>query len=127
MRRGHSVMSMFLAFVWAFLIVCSDDVLVYADFDCQESIALSSVILDGEDVWSESSTDFVLQDSGLLRIRLRSNNLHSRTRLFQLAMLTQGCSLQLTQCKKYIVPLEIEQYSNEKVIMNYLHRQDGDK
>ena len=58
MRRGHSVMSMFLAFVWAFLIVCSDDMLVYADFHCQESIALSSVILDGEDVWSESSTDY---------------------------------------------------------------------
>lgn len=127
MRRCHSILSMFLAFVWAFMIVCSDDVLVYADVDCQNSVSLSSVIVDGTEVWSESNTDFVLQDTNTLRSRMCNRNHPSRIRMMCFAVKAERCELQLVQCRKYIFPLEIDQYLNEKIIMNYLHRQDGDK
>ena len=127
MQRWNSIVSMLMAFVWAILVVCSDDVVVYADCDDKESISLSSVILDGSDVLGEANTDFVLQDSNALRSRLRSNSCQSRTKIVPSVMSAQRCGLQFIQCRKYILPLEIAQYLNEKIIMNYLHRQDGDK
>ena len=127
MRRGNSIISMLMAFVWAILIICSDDVLVYADYDCQKSATLSSVILDGTDVWAEADTEFVLQDSNSLRNRLRSSNYQSRERTVQSELFAQRYGLQFIQCRKYIWPFEIERCLNEKIIMNYLHRQDGDK
>ncbi len=127
MQRWNSIVSMLMAFVWAILIVCSDDVLVYADYDCQESISLSSMILDGADVLGEANTDFVLQDSNALRSRLRSNSCQSRSRMMQFGIQAEHSWLQFIQCRKYSWPLENELYLNEKIIMNYLHRQDGDK
>ncbi len=127
MRRCHSLFTILLAFVWAFVIVCSDDVMVYADYDGQDSILLSSMILDGTEVWSESNTDFVLHNANSFRNTIRNRKEHSRIKPVASEMIEERCALQLIQCRKYIYSLEVDQYLNEKVIMNYLHRQDGDK
>ena len=127
MHRCNSMIAILTMFVWAILIVCSDDVLVYAAHDYQECVSLSSVIREGSDLWAETNTDFVLKDLNSLRLRLRSNNCQSRIRTIQSGILIEPCLLQFIQWKRYIWPLEIDPYVNEKIIMNYLHRQDGDK
>ncbi len=127
MRKMDSIIAIMTAFLWAILLVCSDDVLVYADYDCEESITLSSVLVDGTDLWSESSTDFVLQDFQALRNRMRNNGYQSRMRNISSALLPVRCELEQRQWRKYICSLDFEPYLNQKIIMNYLHRQDGDK